>query len=65
MSVGSVVVATTASVELGCWTILDDGDDRVRATVTRERDRFTVRDADGRVLGRYLTPRQALSSLGV
>jgi hypothetical protein len=65
MSAASVTAVTTASVELGCWTILDEGDDTVRATVTRERDRFTVRDAGGRVLGRYATPRQALSSLGV
>ena len=49
-----------ATVRLGCWTILDQGSDEVRATVTREREAYTVRDECGRVLGKYPTARQAL-----
>ena len=50
-------------VGLGCWTILDEGSDETRATVTRERDSYTVRDQRGRILGRYPTPQQALASV--
>ncbi len=57
-----VTAPTTApaTVRLGCWTILDQGSDEVRATVTREREAYTVRDECGRVLGKYPTARQAL-----
>lgn len=61
-----VAVSTTASpttVGLGCWTVLDEASDEVRATVTRERDRYTVRDSRGRVIGRYPTAQQALASV--
>ncbi len=50
-------------VRLGTWTILSDSSESVRATVTRERDSYTVRDARGRILGRYPTAQQALASL--
>lgn len=53
--------ATT--VGLGCWTILDESCDEVRATVTRELENYTVRDTRGRVLGRYPTAQQALASV--
>ena len=58
-----VVSTATTEVALGCWTILDDESDAVRATVTRERNNYTVRDARGRVVGRYPTPKQALASV--
>ena len=60
---GSAPVSTaTSEVALGCWTILDEETDTVRATVTRERDIYTVRDQHGRVVGRFSTPQQALAS---
>jgi hypothetical protein len=59
------VVTPSAAVGLGCWTILDEASDEVRATVTRERDTFAVRDTGGRVLGRYDTAQQALASCTV
>ena len=48
---------------LGTWTILAESSETVQATVTRERDSYTVRDARGRVLGRYPTAQQALASI--
>jgi hypothetical protein len=59
----TVTNTPTTEVALGCWTILDDETDGVRATVTRERDNYTVRDDGGRILGRYPTPQQALASV--
>jgi hypothetical protein len=53
----------SASVRLGTWTILAETSEAVQATVTRERDVYTVRDARGRVLGRYPTAQQALASV--
>jgi hypothetical protein len=53
----------TAPVRLGCWTILAEGDDSVLATVTQERDIFTVRNARGKLLGRFPTAQQALASI--
>lgn len=55
--------ASKPSVGLGCWTILDEGSDEVRATVTREREGFTVRNECGKVLGRYPTALLALASV--
>jgi hypothetical protein len=52
-----------SSVILGVWTILDDSSETVQATVTREREVYAVRDARGRILGRYPTVRQALASI--
>ncbi len=52
-----------ASVRLGTWTILAESSETVRATITREREVYTVRDAHGRVLGRYPTAQQALASI--
>lgn len=52
---------TTAA--LGTWTVLSASSDHVRAVVSRDRDGYAVRDARGRVLGRYSTARQALDSL--
>ena len=64
MTIGSVSTTPALdTVRLGCWTILDESSDEVRATVTRERDSYTVRDQGGRVLGRYPTPQQALASV--
>ena len=54
---------SSASVRLGVWTILAQSSETVQATVTCEREVYTVRDARGRVLGRYPTARQALASL--
>ena len=54
---------SSASVRLGVWTILAESSETVQATVTREREAYTVRDARGRVLGRYPTAQQALASL--
>jgi len=48
---------------LGVWTILDESSETVQATVTRERESYTVRDARGRVIGRYPTAQQALASI--
>lgn len=59
----TVTNTPTTEVALGCWTILDDATDRIRATVTRERNNYTVRDESGHVLGRYSTPQQALASV--
>jgi len=59
----TVTNTPTTEVALGCWTILDDATDRVRATVTRERNDYTVRDEGGRILGRFPTPQQALASV--
>ena len=50
-------------VRLGVWTILDESSETVQAVVTRERESYTVRDARGRVLGRYPTVQQALASI--
>ena len=52
-----------ASVRLGTWTILAESSETVKATVTCEREVYTVRDGQGRVLGRYPTPQQALASI--
>jgi hypothetical protein len=57
----TVTNTPAAEVALGCWTILDDTTDRVRATVTRERNNYTVCDESGRILGRFPTARQALA----
>ena len=54
---------TSATVQLGTWTILSESSEAVQATVTCEREIYTVRDARGRVLGRYPTARQALASI--
>ena len=54
---------TRSAVLLGVWTILDESSESVQATVTREREVYTVRDARGRILGRYPTARQALASI--
>ena len=54
---------TPATVRLGVWTILAESSETVQATVTREREVYTVRDARGRVLGRYPTAQQALASI--
>jgi hypothetical protein len=59
----TIVNTATSEVALGCWTILDEESDAVRATVTRERNNYTVRDARGRVMGTYPTPQQALASV--
>lgn len=59
----TTVNTATSEVALGCWTILDDETDSVRATVTRERNGYTVRDARGRVVGTFPTPQQALASV--
>jgi len=48
---------------LGVWTILDESSETVQATVTRERESYTVRDARGHVIGRYPTAQQALASI--
>jgi hypothetical protein len=50
-------------VRLGVWTILDESSETVQAVVTRERETYTVRDARGRLLGRYPTVQQALASI--
>lgn len=55
--------ASGSTVLLGVWTILDDSSETVHATVTRERETYTVRDARGRILGRYPTALQALASV--
>lgn len=52
-----------APMLLGTWTILAEGSDTVRATVTHERDGYAVRDARGRILGRFPTARLALASV--
>jgi hypothetical protein len=54
---------TTSTVQLDVWTILDESSESVQATVTRERESYTVRDARGRVVGRYPTALQALASI--
>jgi len=54
---------TESTVTLGVWTILDDATETVQATVTREREVYAVRDARGRIVGRYPTVRQALASI--
>jgi len=58
-----MTAASSTTVLLGVWTILDDASESVQATVTRERESYTVRDARGRVIGRYPTARQALASI--
>jgi hypothetical protein len=55
--------ATNSLVGLGCWTILDEASDEVRAIVTHEPDGYTVRDCRGVELGNYPTARLALSSV--
>jgi hypothetical protein len=50
-------------MRLGTWTILAEGSESVRATVTQERNAYAVRDARGRVIGRYPTVQQALASV--
>lgn len=52
-----------APMRLGTWTILSEGSESVRATITRERDSYTVRDARGRILGRYPSVQQAVASV--
>jgi hypothetical protein len=54
---------SSATVLLGTWTILAESSETVQTTVTREREVYTVRDARGRVLGRYPTAQQALASI--
>lgn len=63
--IGAAKIVSTATSELalGCWTILDEESDTVRATVTRERNSYTVRDQSGRVVGEYPTPQQAIASI--
>ena len=56
-------VTPGGGVALGTWTILGDGSDLVRAVVTRERDRYVVRDDRGVVLGRYVSAQEALASV--
>ena len=58
-----MTAASSTTVLLGVWTILDDSSETVQATVTRERESYTVRDARGRVVGRYPTAQQALASV--
>jgi hypothetical protein len=58
-----MTAATRTTVLLGVWTILDQSSESVQATVTREREVYTVRDSRGRILGRYPTARQALASI--
>jgi len=55
--------AAQSAVLLGVWTILDESSETVQATVTRERDSYTVRDSRGRIVGRYPTAQQALASI--
>jgi hypothetical protein len=55
--------ATQSTVLLGVWTILDESSETVQATITRERDVYTVRDSRGRIVGRYPTAQQALASI--
>jgi len=61
----TVVGATvsTSTVQLGVWTILAESSETVQATVTRENGAYIVRDARGRVVGRYPTAVQALASI--
>ncbi|MDP9027466.1 MAG: hypothetical protein M3N46_07895 [Actinomycetota bacterium] len=59
----TTVNTATSEVALGCWTILDEESDTVRATVTRERHSYTVRDQRGRVVGTFPTAQQALASV--
>jgi hypothetical protein len=54
---------TRSTVLLGVWTILDESSETVQATVTREREIYTVRDSRGRIIGRYPTAQQALASI--
>jgi len=58
-----MTAVTTSTVRLDVWTILDESSESVQATVTRERGSYTVRDARGRVIGRYPTALQALASI--
>jgi len=58
-----MTTARGSAVLLGVWTILDQSSETVQATVTRERDVYTVRDARGRIIGRYPTAQQALASV--
>jgi len=58
-----MTAASQSTVLLGVWTILDESSETVQATVTRERDVYTVRDARGRIVGRYPTAQQALASI--
>ena len=61
---GAVATVTPGGgVSLGTWTILGDGSDVVRAVVTRERDRYVVRDDRGVVLGLYPSATEALASV--
>ena len=57
----TAIVSTT--VRLGTWTVLAETSETVQAVITREREVYTVRDARGRVLGRYPTAQQALASI--
>ena len=56
---------TPATVRLGTWTVLAESSETVQAVITREREIYTVRDARGRVLGRYPTAQLALASIAV
>ena len=56
-------IVTSAGVRLGTWTVLAESSETVQAIVTREREIYTVRDARGRILGRYPTAQQALASI--
>ena len=55
--------ATLEQVGLGCWTILDESSDEVRATVTRESECYAVRDESGELLGEFPTAQLALASV--
>lgn len=55
--------ATVDEVGLGCWTILDETSDEVRATVTRESECYSVRDETGEVVGEFPTAQLALASV--
>lgn len=63
-ALGAPATTSHPTVGLGCWTILDESSDEVRATVTREREMFTVRNHRGKVLGKYPTAILALASVG-
>ncbi len=53
--------ATTSG--LGCWTILDESTDAVRATVTADGDDYWVRDSGGQTIGHFPTVHQAIESI--
>jgi hypothetical protein len=58
-----MMTITSTLVGFATWTILAETSDTVRATVTQDREVYTVRDARGHLLGRYPTAQQALGSI--